>query len=582
MEKIVETKTCRHCQSQFEITDKDLEFYEKVSPVFQTDESGKPKEENSFIHLDKEGKGDFLKSLIKDIGNGKVKYLIPPPTLCPDCRQQRRLSFRNERKLYKRKCDATGEEIISIYSPDKKYKVYDQNYWWSDNWNALDYGKVFDFSKSFFEQFGELMREVPKISLITMNQENSEYSNFSAWNKNSYLIFTSGKNDKVLYSNRSWNSINLIDCSNIDKCNNSYQLIDCKNCIQSSFLINCIDCFNCYSSNNLIGCNNCTLCDNLINESFCIKNIKYSEKDYISEISKILNIKTFHKGIIQKYINGSSLENCNGDSLFSSSNSYYCFQGHNIKDCKYTCNITNMRTSYDVDNDDNSELVYECVGSESNYMHIFNDICWVNKNLFYSNLCFNSSYLFGCVGLCNKSYCILNKQYTKQEYETLVPKIIEHMMKTGEWGEFFPSSISPFGYNETVAMEYFPISRDKALPYLYKWSDYEPPFPKVDKIISANKLPEDIKDIPDDILNWAIECEITKKPFRIISQELEFYRKHNLPIPKRHPDQRHLDRMALRNPRKLFDRKCDKCGKDIKTTYSPDRKEIVYCEECYN
>jgi hypothetical protein len=33
-EKIVETKTCRHCGESFDITDKDLEFYEKVSPVF--------------------------------------------------------------------------------------------------------------------------------------------------------------------------------------------------------------------------------------------------------------------------------------------------------------------------------------------------------------------------------------------------------------------------------------------------------------------------------------------------------------------------------------------------------------------
>ena len=144
-------------------------------------------------------------------------------------------------------------------------------------------------------------------------------------------------------------------------------------------------------------------------------------------------------------------------------------------------------------------------------------------------------------------------------------------------------------------MEYFPInppvlsdiplnkgdSQSVAEAGGFKWSDYEPPFPKVDKIIKASMLPEDITKIPDDILNRAIECEVTKKPFRIISQELEFYRKHNLPIPKRHPDQRHLDRMALRNPRKLFDRKCDKCGKDIKTTYSPDRKEIVYCESCY-
>ena len=58
---------------------------------------------------------------------------------------------------------------------------------------------------------------------------------------------------------------------------------------------------------------------------------------------------------------------------------------------------------------------------------------------------------------------------------------------------------------------------------------------------------------------------MSKKPFRIISQELECYRNHNLPIP-----------------RKLFDRKCDKCGIDMKTTYSPDREEVVYWEECYN
>ena len=32
------------------------------------------------------------------------------------------------------------------------------------------------------------------------------------------------------------------------------------------------------------------------------------------------------------------------------------------------------------------------------------------------------------------------------------------MMITGEWGEFFPSSLSPFGYNETVAQEYFPLT----------------------------------------------------------------------------------------------------------------------------
>jgi hypothetical protein len=52
----------------------------------------------------------------------------------------------------------------------------------------------------------------------------------------------------------------------------------------------------------------------------------------------------------------------------------------------------------------------------------------------------------------------LNKQYTKEEYEKLLPKIIAHMKKTGEWGEFFPISISPFNYEETPAMDYYPLT----------------------------------------------------------------------------------------------------------------------------
>ena len=142
MEKIVETKHCKQCNSSFEITDKDLEFYDKVSPKF----------------------------------NG-VKYSIPSPTFCPDCRQQRRLAWRNERKLYKRKCDATGKPMISMYSPDKTFKVYAQYFWWSDKWDAMEYGVDFDFSKSFFKQFEELVKVVPHNSLINhfKSNENSDY-----------------------------------------------------------------------------------------------------------------------------------------------------------------------------------------------------------------------------------------------------------------------------------------------------------------------------------------------------------------------------------------------------------------------
>lgn len=156
------------------------------------------------------------------------------------------------------------------------------------------------------------------------------------------------------------------------------------------------------------------------------------------------------------------------------------------------------------------------------------------------------------------------------------------MRQDGERGEFFHPSLSPFGYNETIAQEYFPQSREKVVALGYAWTDYEAPFPKVEGIVEAKDVPDTIQQVAEDILQQAIICEVSGKPFRIIRQELEFYRRNNLPLPTKHPDERHRERMNLRNPLQLRDRQCDKCSVMMKSTYAPERAEKVYCEVCYN
>ncbi len=251
-----------------------------------------------------------------------------------------------------------------------------------------------------------------------------------------------------------------------------------------------------------------------------------------------------------------------GDNVEQAKDCYQVFEAMNIENCKYTYYLYNAKDCMDHDiYGDTSELIYESIMTGTNsYQSAFCCANWLGSSrVYYSMLVSGCKDCFGCMGLKNKQYCILNKQYTKDEYETLVPKIIASMREAGEWGEFFSPSISPFGYNETFADEFFPSTQASALAQGFNWSDYEPPAPQVSKTIPADRLPDHIEDIPDDILNWAIVCEVSGKPFRIVKAELDFYRKHKLPIPRRHPDQRHLDRMALRNPRKLFNRKCDTC-----------------------
>ncbi len=557
-EKVVETRTCRQCRASFSITDRDMGFYVKVSPVI----AGK-------------------------------KEIIPPPTLCPECRQQRRLAFRNERSLYHRKCDITDADIISIHAPTKTYPVCDQDVWWTDRIDPLAVGRDFDFTRPFFPQFSELLRHVPQCALIAFSNENSKYCNHTGYNKNCYLCFDAGWCEDSFHITRSYKNISCMDLYSTLECERSYELVDCVRCTDCAFCQSTEGCNSCRFCVACRDCHDCMMCVNLVNQSYCIENKKYSKEEYQKKVSE-LSAKPFHmiqsefrafvRGSIHRSSNNLSCENVSGDYLKECSNTYDSYDSHQCRDSRFGINSVLQTDSYDDHfSGNNGSLCIETIGCERPTGNRFCFACWQgNTDILYSYFCHTCHDCLGCVGLQNKAFCIFNKQYTKEEYEKIVPKIIEHMRSTGEWGEFFPVSVSLFGYNETVAQEYFPMTREEALTKGFNWSDYEPPFPQVSRTIPADRLPDRIEDIPDDILNWAIVCEVTGKPFRIIKQELEFYRKHHLPIPHRHPDQRHLDRMSLRNPRKLFERKCDKCQEDMRTTYAPERPEKVYCEKCYN
>lgn len=544
-------ETCKQCSAKYEITKDDLSFYKKISPVI----AGK-------------------------------RYDIPSPTLCLDCRQQRRLAWRNERHLYHRKCDLTWKQIVTMYTPESVHPVYEQTAWWGDGWDPLSYGRPVVWDRSFFDQFQELLRVVPRISLINKEHENSEYCNFSLHNRNSYLLFTSAECEDSYYTHRSWKCRNVCDCASLNEAELCYEVIDADHCHTCTYLRSCTNNNDCHVGYDLKGCHHCIGCFGLRNASYCIGNVQRTEAEYKEESAKLLrdipalrvSFEKHLQSLPRKYMDSVNAVACTGNAIQHSKNARCCFEVMNVEDCAFVANATFMRDAYDVTNDDNSELVYEAVGSESNYMHAFNDICWFNKHLLYCSLCFHCEHCFLCTGLKHKKYCILNKQYSQSEYETLVPKIIEHMQKAGQWGEFFPVELSLFGYNETLANEYFPMAKEEALSRGWKWHDER----DANQYLGPDHpLSEDIHDVSDDITNCILRCTVTGRPYKIIPQELKFYRTMGLPLPKICPDQRHRDRMALRNPRKLWSRKCAKCEKGIETTYSSDRPEIIYCEECY-
>jgi hypothetical protein len=318
-------KSCLKCADKFEVTADDLKFYDQISPVF-----------------------------------GGKKFAVPAPSLCPDCRQRRRLAWRNERTLYSRKCDATGKDIISVFSPDKNLLVFENDYWYGDEWDAKSYGRDFDFSRPFFEQFAELLAAVPQLSRSAVGNQNSDYVNQAGWCKNCYLIFEADYNESCYYSNYIYNSNFCADCFQVTGDELCYECVDCAKCYNLKYAQNCNNCSDSWFLKSCIGCSHCFGCVNLRNKQYFFFNEKLSKVAYEAKIAEYNSgsfsaanemkkeFADFALKYPEKDIHGVQNENCSGDYLNNTKNCHSCFDIQNAQDCKYVYNSRNIRNVYDM------------------------------------------------------------------------------------------------------------------------------------------------------------------------------------------------------------------------------------------
>lgn len=555
-----ETRNCQNCKNDFTIDSEDFNFYEKIK--------------------------------------------VPPPTWCPECRLMRRLNWQGYRILYKRKCDFTGENVLSTYHPESPYKVYRQDIWWSDKWNPKSYGKEIDWGRPFLEQFKELMLAVPHASLATAYSTmlRSEYCNAASDCKDCYLCFRITGGEESAYLNTVVDAKQSFDCSFLNHCEFSYGSININKCYETFFSQNCIECHNIWFSRDLVGCSSCIGCINLRMKQYCIFNRQYTKEEYDKkkkefDFSTIEGLKNFEqeaenfmKTQPRKQFQGIKNVDVSGEYISLSKNVHDSFLLSNGQDLRYCQCLKDGPATMSYDWSlfgDNGELMYECCwcGLDS-YDVKFSSWNYYNHFVEYCFGCHHSNNLFGCVNIPKGEYCILNKQYSKEEYNQLISRIKKQMIeipytdKSGRkylYGEMLPAEIAPWAYNESTAYEWFPLSKEEAVSRGLNWHDQD----SREYLDATISLPEHVKDITDGILKEILKCKDCGKNYQIIQKELTFLRRFNLPIPLLCPLCRDRARIKQMNPMQVYERNCVKCKIPIKTSYSPDRPEIVYCEKCY-
>lgn len=518
-ERGIMNKVCRKCKSSFEIRDRDQAFYKKIQ--------------------------------------------APLPSLCPDCRLQKRLAYRNERTLYPGKCGLCNKSILSMYNQADGLTVYCNECWWSDNWDSTTYGQAIDWNRSLIQQWDEVRRAVPRLALVNMNSNNSEYTNMAADNNDCYLLFASENCQNCSYGKLVQNCTDCFDCNFAYDSELCYQSINIRNCYRSIYLDDCENSRECGFSIGLRGCSNVFLSSNLHNKEYYIQNKPVSPEEYkirVAEYTKdataiqkcIKQWRELNNSRIVKYANVIKSDGCTGDYLMSCKRCYDCYDVTGGQDCSYVTDALDPRDTYDASFVYyQPELVYDSLSMLQCYNVQYSVFTYYTSDSQYCDQVHNSKNIFLSSCVRKQEYVILNKKYTQAEYKQLLPKLIEKMKREGEYGELPDMQHSLFRYNDTVAQEYFPLDKHIAESQGLRWND-----------------------VADEMVN---------KPFNLTKAEQALYAQLALPEPMLHPEARHRVRMAMRNPRQLWERTCMKqdCTNSIQTTYNESRPERVYCEECF-
>lgn len=561
---------------------------------------------------------------------------------CALCNFKLLNTYLNDKHLYSRKDSQTGKNIISLYSEAYKWKVIDAHAYKKlisdDIW--LKFGK--ETSDNMFWDFISLMELFPKPSrLIYPQMENAEYASHAGRGKNfylSYCVFT--ECEDIYYSQTildySKNVISSYSVSWGQYIYNSCVIIKSFNIMHS---YNCVNSSNIYFSHDMNNCKECIFSCNQVNQSYIIFNKQYEEVNYEKNKKEILDQLKDSKSfdfLVQKYsdflnqnyisesVNTNNCEGVNGEKTFFSKNSVNTFGCNSVE------NTINCGVWWDGINDSCINVINAIETWWDVDTIIWTVTVWMStSNIFYSyaivEACSHIYYsidletceecLF-CIWLKSKKYCILNKQYSKWEYFERKEKIINQLQAENKWWKSLDFWMLWFPYNDTLAYDYFWIQKiihkdwtKKIIDKNAKWivtllgTDFitdaildlwgkekinitwrtcnkEINIPDNFETIHASELIS-IDEVGEDILNKVIICEESGRPFRIMPDELKFYKKHWLALPRIHHELRMEKHLNNRSHWELYVDSCDKCDSQMLTVYKSKPKFKVYCPDCY-
>lgn len=421
------------------------------------------------------------------------------------------------------------------------------------NEDILSNGQDYNFALSFWDNFSSLFHKVSLPSMVHFfENENADYADVVSKSKNIYLsAYVANTNEDIYYSfGVKDGCVNVFHSALVaDHSENvamSCGVMHSYKVFYSRYITNCSDV---WFSTNLVGCTHCINCHDLENISYAINNKVMSKEEYETQKQTILqqthNYLTRYKELPTQPKNIAS-SNVSGTFLVES---------QDVENGHFAYRLKNGRNVFNVGWFESNENLYDCFdggGPTSADMYgingfaISSEKCAISchipncNNVYYSYYLESCSYCLWCVGIKNKQFCIFNKQYSKEERFVLANQIFAQMEKEWVLGDFFPASICPFYFNDTIAqiVGNFNESEITHDGYLRRQEEVKVDIPATAAIIKTTDPL--LASYDSNVLQKVIQ-DNKGNYYRIIKSELDFHQRYALPLSQLH----WMDRLKL-------------------------------------
>ena len=531
--------------------------------------------------------------------NWYKKFNVPPSQLSPLTRLKLIDGYFVTFDMWYNKHAETGKPMVSIVHPATGIRVLSDKEWFDKDFT--DRGQALDLPRSFFDQLYALVLAVPVAATYNYVVPENSIAFISLGDQDSYFVLAC-RSKRTFYAMNGYDIEDSAELTLVNNARNSYNACHSARIYQCRFVRETYDCINCTFVFDCRNCENCFGATNQRNKKYLWFNEQLSKDEWERRRAEIdltsfavrdAHEKKFHDLVASAVWPENfviSAPDSTGDYIYESTrckDCYYVTKGcQDLDQCSYAFNTPSNNCYLSTAIFGSSDCYYGIGAGNSSQCRFTMSILNNCFDVEYSTSCYNCEHCFGCVGLRHKKFCILNKQYTEEEYWQKLDELKCAMLERGEYGELPPLKFSTQHWKGSGAALVYGATKEEcqklgALDFEAGAEDAEGPVVDPALMGSLESLP-DCLGASDDISGKPFKDTVFGRRFSYLKPELELYKTLNVAPPRKHPTRRIRELYAEMNIAVFVEANCAHCQKSIQTAGNsnyPNRQ--IYCSACY-